>query len=286
MNKTNPNPSWFFVSRLFTLAALMTFGMTLQHSAFANIEAAKVNDKVITLDQVNARIAEQARAGSLANVSKRAALEELIKREAAVQEAKKMKLDQDPTIAERINNVLYYGLLEKRLGSEMDRITLSDAEAKNWYEKNPEIRTSHIFIALSPDATADEEKKATTRLNQIAGEIKGGKMSFAEAAQKNSEDPSAAMGGDLDYRMKDRLDPTFYRSALRLGRIGEVSGPVRTPFGVHLIRLTGKHTWIEVDRTRIKRIILEDRRQEIVNRFLNDLRQKSKVTINSGAVPN
>jgi peptidyl-prolyl cis-trans isomerase C len=268
------------LTRFTVQVGTVAFLLSLQLTAHAITEVARVNDKVITLEQVNARVAEQARSGALTGLSKKAALDELIKREAAVQEAHKMKLEQDPAIAERINNVLYYGVLEKRLGGEIEKITLSDAEAKNWYEKNPEIRTSQVFIALSPDATAEEEKKAAARLSQIASEIKGGKMSFAEAAQKNSEDPSAAMGGDLDYRMKDRLDPEYYRAALRLGKVGEISSPIRTPFGMHLVRLTGKHSWIEVDRTRVKRIILEDRRQEIVTRFLNDLRQKSKVSVN------
>ncbi|MBS1959285.1 MAG: peptidylprolyl isomerase [Bdellovibrionales bacterium] len=268
------------MKKMIRFIALALFSIVLAPAANAVTEVAKVNDKVITLEQVNARVAEQARSGTLTGLSRKSALDELIKREAAVQEAHKMKLENDPVIAERINNVLYYGLLEKKLGAEIEKITLSDAEAKNWYEKNPEIRTSHIFIALSPDATKDEEKKANEKLSQISSEIKSGKVSFAEAAQKNSEDPSAAMGGDLDYRMKDRLDPAFYRAALRLGKIGDISNIVRTPFGVHLIRLTGKHSWIEVDRTRVKRIILEDRRQELVNRFLSDLRQKAKVSVN------
>jgi peptidyl-prolyl cis-trans isomerase C/peptidyl-prolyl cis-trans isomerase D len=264
----------------FLNSASIVLSLVAAQAVSANTEVAKVNDKSITLEQVNARVAEQARSGSLTSLSKKAALDDLIKREVGVQEARKMKLDQDPVISERINNVLYYGLLEKRLGSEIEKMTLSDAEAKNWYEKNPELRTSHIFIALSPDATSEEEQKAVARLNQIASDIKSGKTSFAEAAQKNSEDPSAAMGGDLDYRMKDRLDPTFYRAALRIGRVGDLSSAIRTPFGVHLIRLTGKHNWVEVDRTRVKRIILEDRRQELVSRLLNDLRQKSKVSVN------
>jgi parvulin-like peptidyl-prolyl isomerase len=264
----------------FLNSASIVLSLVAAQAVSANTEVAKVNDKSITLEQVNARVAEQARSGSLTSLSKKAALDDLIKREVGVQEARKMKLDQDPVISERINNVLYYGLLEKRLGSEMEKMTLSDAEAKNWYEKNPELRTSHIFIALSPDATSEEEQKAVARLNQIASDIKSGKTSFAESAQKNSEDPSAAMGGDLDYRMKDRLDPTFYRAALRIGRVGDLSSAIRTPFGVHLIRLTGKHNWVEVDRTRVKRIILEDRRQELVSRLLNDLRQKSKVSVN------
>jgi peptidyl-prolyl cis-trans isomerase C/peptidyl-prolyl cis-trans isomerase D len=253
-------------------------------SANAATEVAKVNDKVITLEQVNARIAEQARSGSPIALTKKAAVDELVKREAAIQEAKKMKLDQDPTIAERINNVLYFAILEKKLGNEFEKITLSDAEAKNWYEKNPEIRTSHIFVALPQDANQEEEKKAAAKLNSLLGEIRAGKISFAEAAQKNSEDPSAAMGGDLDYRMKDRLDTSFYRAALKLGKSGDISGVVKTPFGLHLIRLTGKHNWSEVDRQHVKRLILDDKRQEIVSHFLDGLRQKAKVSVNSGAI--
>lgn len=263
---------------------LIPFSLLTISAAHAVTEAAKVNDKVITLEQVNARIAEQARSGSPISLTKKTALDELVKREAAIQEAKRLKLDQDPAIADRINNVLYFAVLEKKLGSEFEKITLSDAEAKNYYEKNPEIRTSHIFVALPSDATSEDEKKANAKLNAVLTEIRSGKVSFAEAAQKNSEDPSAAMGGDLDYRMKDRLDPAYYRAAIKLGKSGDISSPIRTPFGLHLIRLTGKHNWTEVDRQHVKRVILDEKRQELVSGYLNDLRQKAKVSINSNVI--
>jgi peptidyl-prolyl cis-trans isomerase C/peptidyl-prolyl cis-trans isomerase D len=259
-------------------------GFLILTQAHASIEAAKVNDKVITLEDVNARLAEAARANPLMVPTRKQVLDELIKREAAIQEAKKLKLDQDPVVNDRINNVLFYAAIEKKLGVELEKITLSDAEAKNWYEKYPEIRTSHIFIALPPYASNEDEQKASKKLSEILSEVKSGKVSFAEAAQKNSEDPSSAIGGDLDYRMKDRLDPSFYRAALKLGKAGDITGPIKTPFGLHLVRLTGKHTWNETDRVRVKRIIVEDKRQEIVNRYLNDLRQKSNVSVNEKVV--
>jgi peptidyl-prolyl cis-trans isomerase C/peptidyl-prolyl cis-trans isomerase D len=260
------------------------FAILAQTTAQASIEAARVNDKVITLDQVTAKIVELERSGAPFNGSKKAVTEDLIKKEAAIQEAKKMKLDQDPAIIDRINNVLFYAVIEKKLGSDFDKISLSDAEAKNWYEKNPEIRTSHIFVALPQDASSEDEKKATAKLNSIITDIKAGKVSFAEAAQKSSEDPSAAMGGDLDYRMKNRLDPAYYRAALKLSRAGDISGIVRTPFGLHLIRMTGKHSWSEMDRQSVKRVIFEEKRQDIVNNYLNNLRQKAKVTINNSVI--
>ena len=80
--------------------------------------------------------------------------------------------------------------------------------------------------------------------------------------------------------MKDRLDTAYFKAAAKLGKIGDIAGPIRTPFGLHLIRLTGKRSWLEVDRARVKRLILEEKRQELVSRFLNDLRQKAKVSTN------
>lgn len=249
-------------------------------SVFAITEVARVNDKVISLEELNTKLAEVSRANPAGAPNRKQLLDELIRREAAVQEAKKLHLDSDPLVVDRINNVLYFALIEKKLGPEFEKMTLSDAEARNWYERNPEIRTSHIFVALPPNASAEDESKASRRLSEVLNEVRSGKASFAEAAQKNSEDPTSATGGDLEYRLKDRLDPAFYRAALKLNKVGDITGPVRTPFGVHLIRLTGKRSWTEVDRARVKRMILEEKKQELVGRLLGDLRQKSKVSVN------
>jgi len=92
------------------------------------------------------------------------------------------------------------------------------------------------------------------------------------------------MGGDLDYRMRDRLDPNYYRAALKLGKSGDISGIVRTPFGLHLIRLTGKHSWSEVDRQNVKRIIFEEKRNGLISNFLGGLRQKARVNVNSAVI--
>jgi peptidyl-prolyl cis-trans isomerase C len=265
------------------LAGVLVFGITVP-KAFAVTEAARVNDKVITLEEVNTRLAAAAHASPMTPPTKKTVLDELIKREAALQEAHKMKLDQDPAVQDALNNVLITAYIEKKLQPEIDKMTISDSEAKNWYEKNPEIRTSQIFITLPPDATAEDEKAAAKKLTDIETEVKSGKMSFAEAAQKYSEDPSASVGGDLEYRMMDRLDPTYYHAAVKLGKSGDITGPIRTAYGLHLIRLTGKHGWTDVDRRNVKSIIFAQHRQELVNRFLGDLRQKAKVSVNSAAI--
>lgn len=254
------------------------------NGSLAATEVARVNDRVITVEDVNSKLLEASRGNPMAAPSRKQVLDDLIKREAAVQEARKMKLDQDPQVVDRMNNVLYFALIEKKLGPDFDKISFTESETKGWYEKNPEIRTSHIFISLPQGVSSDEEAKAEKRLGEILSEIKSGKRSFAEAAQQYSEDPSAPMGGDLDYRMKDRLDPAFFKAAVKLGKVGDIAGPVRTPFGYHLVRLTGKRSWLEADRARVKRLILEEKRQDLVTRFLNDLRQKAKVSTNEKAL--
>ncbi len=272
------------MNKKFAAVAVSLISASFAAPSFAAVEVAKVNDHVITVDQLNTRFQEQLRMSGVTTTTKKAVLDDMIKREVAVQEAKKLKLEQNPDIQERINSVLFYAYIEKKLGSEFERLGVAESEAKNWYDKNPEIRTSHIFLTLAPGSPAEEEKRLTEKLNEVAKEIKTGKMSFAEAAQKYSEDPSGPMGGDLDYRTRDRLDPGFYQAAVKLGKPGDTSGVVRTPYGLHLIRLTGKKGWGETDRTRIKRIILEEKRDALVAKHLNDLRQKSKVTVNNGAL--
>lgn len=264
--------------------ALVLFFCTFVPHSFAATEAAKVNGQVITLEEVNQHLADVTRTNPVTAPNKKTVLDDLIKREVAIQEAKKMKLELDPMVADRLNNVLFFAFIEKRLQKDFDKMTVSDAEAKNWYDKNPEIRTSQIFVAVSPEGTVDDEARAQKKLNEALSDVKSGKMSFAEAAQKFSEDPSAAVGGDLEYRMKDRLDPNFYKAAIKLGKPGDLTGIVRSAYGFHVVRLTGKHAWSEVDRVRVKRIIIEERRQELVGRLLNDLRQKANVSVNSAVI--
>jgi parvulin-like peptidyl-prolyl isomerase len=268
--------------------ALVIVGLLASNPVYSETatEVAKVNDKVITLDKLNSHYDEMVRSGMGAMTNKKNALDDLIKREIAVQEAKRLKLEQDPVIVERMNNVLFSALLEKKLGAEFEKLNITDSEAKSWYSRNPEIRTSHIFFALPQGAAKEDEKKAIDKMNQIAKEIKGGKLSFAEAAQRNSEDASAVAGGDLDYRMKDRLDSVFYKEAVKLGKPGNLSNPVRTAYGIHLIRLNAKRGWGDTDRSYVKRLIADEKRQVIVERYLGELRQKSQVNINSSAIKN
>lgn len=89
-----------------------------------------------------------------------------------------------------------------------------------------EVRASYILVK-----SEDEAKK-------LLEEIKGGK-SFADAAKEVSLCPSGRDGGDLGFFKKGVMVKPFEDAAFAMKEIGEISEPVQTQFGWHLIQLTG-----------------------------------------------
>jgi parvulin-like peptidyl-prolyl isomerase len=264
------------------LGLALSLAMIPGVSAHAATELAKINGATISLEEFNQRYQDNLKFFQFKAPSRKAVLEDLIKRELAIQEARKLGLDKDPVVIERMNTVLYQALLEKKLAKEFEQIKISDDEAKAYYSKNPEIRTSTIFIALAPNASAEEVKKGTERMRQIQNEqLKPGKMTFAEVAQRFSEGPAASMGGDIDFQTRDKLDPAYYDAALALRTPGKVSDIVRTPFGLHLIKLAAVRSWDETDRGQVKRMIFEERRAQIFEKFMGQLRNQAKVNVRS-----
>ena len=96
------------------------------------------------------------------------------------------------------------------------------------------MRASHILFRLEGDTN---QVKALAR--QVAAEARAGK-DFADLAGQHSKDPgSAQRGGDLGWFAKGRMTPAF-ETAVFGAAPGQVVGPVRTPFGLHVIKVTGR----------------------------------------------
>ncbi|WP_353613346.1 peptidylprolyl isomerase SurA [Mangrovibacter phragmitis] len=97
-----------------------------------------------------------------------------------------------------------------------------------------EVHARHILIKTSPIMS---DAQARAKLEQIAADIRSGKTTFAAAARANSDDPgSANQGGDLGWSSPDAYDPAF-RDALMHLQKGQISQPVHSSFGWHLIEL-------------------------------------------------
>lgn len=264
---------------------LLMGALVLPVSGIASTELARINDTKITAEEFQQKYNDNLKFFQLKAPSKQNVLDDLIKRELGIQEARKLGLDKDPAVIERMNTVLYHALIEKKLNKDFEKIAVSESEAKEFYQKNPEIRTSHIFVAVRPGAPADEEKKALERITEIRDQhLKPGKMSFAEIAQRFSDGVAAPVGGDLDYNTRDKLDPAFYEAAVKLKTPGTLSGIVRSNFGYHIIKLTGVRPWGETDKAQIKRLVYEEKRTALFEKYMGELRKQAKVTINQSAL--
>jgi peptidyl-prolyl cis-trans isomerase C len=128
---------------------------------------------------------------------------------------------------------------------------------RKYFEQNrrefdgTQLRVSQILLkAPAPEdaaAIAALEKKAA----EIRAEITGGKTTFELAAKKSSQAPSSQTGGDIGWIERHRPMPEEYSQAAFALQKGEISQPLVTPFGIHLLTVTdekpGTHAWQDVE---------------------------------------
>jgi peptidyl-prolyl cis-trans isomerase C len=100
-----------------------------------------------------------------------------------------------------------------------------------------EVQASHILLSCAPGAATAKRAEIRKQLEQIATDIKAGKLKFADAAKKHSKCPSGAKGGDLGAFAFHRMVPPFSQTAFGM-KVGDVSGIVETQFGFHIITVT------------------------------------------------
>ncbi|AIR60750.1 peptidylprolyl isomerase SurA [Enterobacter sp. Ap-916] len=130
-----------------------------------------------------------------------------------------------------------------RSGVGFHILKVNDMRGQNQNISVTEVHARHILLKTSPIMN---DTQARQKLEQIAADIKSGKTTFAAAAKSFSDDPgSANQGGDLGWAATDIYDPAF-RDALQKLNKGQMSAPVHSSFGWHLIELLDTR---KVDRT-------------------------------------
>src|SRR6266516_3381076 len=123
-------------------------------------------------------------------------------------------------------------------------VSISDAELERYYAahkdayKRPSVAwLSFVAVSRAPDAA--DSAAALAKAKKLRAQIAGGKVKFEDTAKRESADSgSGARGGDLGWvkRSEPTFDPQFLAGMQRL-RAGELSQPVRSSFGYHLIRV-------------------------------------------------
>jgi peptidyl-prolyl cis-trans isomerase D len=154
------------------------------------------------------------------------------------------------------------------------QVSVTDAEVEQFYKANvdkmftvgEQRHASHILITVAKDATAAQKAAAKAKADAIAAEVKKNPADFAKLATANSQDPgSAAQGGDLGLIKKGDLVPSVEKAIFTMKQ-GEISDPVESDFGYHIITVTG----IEPAKVRT----LAEAKPEIESQLKQDKTQK------------
>lgn len=128
---------------------------------------------------------------------------------------------------------------------EHARLAITDSAITQYWENHrskfdgTEVHAAHIVKRASPDAGDEETARIKQQLAGLRQSIVAGETTFADAAEKHSDSPSAKDGGDLgQFAWRGRMPQNLTDVAFRL-QPGEVSEPFESPFGVHLLTVTG-----------------------------------------------
>jgi peptidyl-prolyl cis-trans isomerase SurA len=141
-----------------------------------------------------------------------------------------------------------------------------------------QTRLRHILIRPSE---AISEPEARRRLADLRARIVSGAADFAELARVHSDDATAARGGELDWVYPGDTVPDFERAYREL-KPGEISQPVRTPFGYHLIQVLERRSAdMSPERRRLqaRQALRERKSEEAYQEWLRQLRDRTYVEL-------
>jgi len=141
-----------------------------------------------------------------------------------------------------------------------------------------QTRLRHILIRASESVS---EGEALRRLTDLRNRIVSGAADFAEMARVHSGDATAARGGELDWVYPGDTVPDFERAYQEL-KVGEISQPVRTPFGYHLIQVLERRSAdMSPERRRLqaRQVLRERKADEAYQEWLRLLRDQVYVEL-------
>jgi peptidyl-prolyl cis-trans isomerase C len=272
---------------------------------------AKIDDTVITVGDVQDRINKQApfTRGRYAALEKRKELlDSLIRVEVMAKEAEKRGYDKDPEVVRVKKQQMISRFLQKDFESKLKVEDVPAAEVEKYYKEHPEefnrpeeVRVSQILVkdkakadkvAALARAAAQQQVEQPPAADGSAGARRdrpaqpldradrNDPKAFRDLVTKFSEDEdSKARGGDLtSFEKTSTLYPKpVIDAAFELKEVGDISPPIKTDQGYHVLRLTQKRPGFSRPLPEVKRQIQQ--RTKALDNFVADLRKKYSVTI-------
>jgi peptidyl-prolyl cis-trans isomerase C len=262
----------FKMLRVITLGLVALLGAD---SASAAIELAKIGSKTLTDNDVKNLMgaipeAQKQQLNNDADIKARM-VDNMVVEELFVLEAEKtgVSKDKDFTLAlERARRQL----LAQRYLQKAVQPKVTDGNVKTFFDKNKtrysqdEVHAFHVLLKTEKEA------------KEVYDKAKAGE-DFEVLAKKYSKDPSAAQNmGDLGFFTRSRMVPPFADAAFSMNK-GDISQPVKTPFGFHVIKVVDKREGKAVKFDEVKDQVRSDYQNESINDLIANLKKNNKVTI-------
>jgi parvulin-like peptidyl-prolyl isomerase len=240
---------------------------------------AKVGDRKITVDDLENEYKLESRLiiqGRSELDRRRDALDKLIRDQVVVlgayKEGLNNEVEKDTALQKQKDDVLLRELYKKEI---LNKAKVSEADIKDQYQKmKEEVHAWHILV--------DSEAQA----DSIYQQLKNG-ADFAQLAKEKSIDPSAkSNGGDLGFFSWGKMVPEFQEVAFKL-KDGEISRPVKTQFGWHIIKVVERRQVEQppFDQTKdmIRARLEREKAQNRVREYFGELKKKVNFKLNDKA---
>lgn len=189
--------------------------------------------------------------------------------------------------AEVLQMLTVQQFVDQEFGS---KVKITDEQVKAFYDQNPQyfekppqVRASHILVAVPQDATDDVKKTKRAAIDKARERVTTGKEDFAKVAAELSDDPGSKQnGGDLGFFSHGQMVPEFDKAAFTLKQ-DEVSDVITTQFGFHVIKLTGsqpaeKRTLEQMKET-ISRFLKKNEVDKQVHQFIESQKTTAKIEV-------
>lgn len=238
-------------------------------------------------ERLLASLPQQTRAQAATPEGKRLLADRLADLKILAQEARSRGLQSNPEVASQLKtqedsllaNVMYQQLIQSA--------TPSEAELKATYEARKaqleQVKARHILVrfqgsrvALRKDQKELTDAEALAKAQALRERIVKGE-DFAAVAKAESDDTATgAKGGDLGTMSRGRMIPEFEKAVFDL-KPGEISEPVKTPFGYHIVQMQERTT---PPFEKVRADLERDAKNEMATQTVHALREKSNVKFN------
>ncbi|MGR9071559.1 MAG: peptidylprolyl isomerase [Gammaproteobacteria bacterium] len=190
-------------------------------------------------------------------------------------ELKRQGISYDSFVENVRNEIIINQLRASEIGN---RIKVTDREVEHYMEtqgqagnENNQYRLGHILISVPDSESSESIRKAKDRAERIVKDLRDG-QDFEQTAIRESDGGQALKGGDLGWRSIGQIPTMFVDIALKMSE-GEVSEPIRSPSGFHIIKMlqlkgAGKHV---VTQTKVRHILIK------LNELIDDAEAKKRL---------